>query len=271
VFSDANITCEQLADKIRPFVRKHTLTLAAACAGIFVWIFPAEQTAAVAFLLVAAGSLLPVFGWTRQPVGSLPLGALVGLQTLVIYGTPLIVHNKTVFVYPAEDIIRAALEIFIFCASLTGAWFFALKNTNQHRPRTYARFKFINTGRIGRLVSFGLILMMTSVGYHISLMARLLDVIPKELVPVIRTFADAAGVGGGLLCGYFMGLGALRGAMIAAFWVLFAVHCIFTSSDYTLFPVTALLISVSIGVFLDADACHMFYWASLRWSSVFSI
>lgn len=245
-----NLTCEQLADNIRPFMRTHIKSLLALCFGIALWMVVSGQPGVVPFLIVVCGSLLPICAWNAHTGTSLPLGPLVGVQTLIIYGTPLVTGNPTVFNYPPGDIFNAAIEILIFGASLTAAWWIAFKNCWQQKPVTYFKFNFVSTEHPDRLANFGVILLLLSVGYFCAQMSGLLSMIPSGLYPVVRTFGDAAGVGGGLLCGYFMGLKILVGPRKVFTWFLLIAHCIFTSSNYTLFPVTALIISVSIGIFL---------------------
>lgn len=247
---DHTITCEQLADKIRPFMRRHVATLVAACLAIVAWMFFSERSGSLPLVIVAAGSLLPIFAWNAQTSASLPLGPLIGLQSLIIYGTPLVVQNRTVFIYPPDDILRGAIEVFIFLATLTGGWLLAFKNTNDRRPATYLRFRFIGAGHIARLTMFGMLLMGISVAFHVANIAGAFRSMPVGVLPVVRTIGDATGVGGSLLCGYFIGSGVMNGSRTLSFWALFLVHCVFTSSNYTLFPVTALIIAVSIGVFL---------------------
>lgn len=231
-------------------MRRHVITLIAACAAIAVWMFVSNKDGVLAFAVVSAGALLPILAWNAQPSGSLPLGPLIGLQSLIIYCTPLVAQNPSVFVYPSDEILRAAIEIFIFTASLAGAWLLAFKNSFYRQPATYHKFKFLKSDHPGKLVTFGMLLMVFSVGYHVVNMAGLLVPLPSGVQPILRTIGDSAGMGGGLLCGYFIGLGHMRGVQRMIFWVLFLVHCVFTSSNYTLFPVTALIIAVSVGLFL---------------------
>ena len=248
--SDHNLTCGELADRIRPFMRKHVTALVAVCAGLAAWLLVTGQPGGLAFILIAAGSLLPIYAWNAHTETSLPLGPLIGLQSLIIYGTPVIAQNRSVFAYSSDEVLRAAMEVLLFSASLTAMWLLMFRNSGQRRPATYLKFKFLNSEHPGQLVSFGMTLLAMSVGYHVANMAGWLEFIPSGLYPVARTVGDAIGIGGGLLCGYFMGLGELRGIRSLIVWILFVIHCIFTSSNYTLFPVTALIIAISIGIFL---------------------
>ncbi|MBP6506840.1 MAG: hypothetical protein KA257_04685 [Opitutaceae bacterium] len=248
--TDQTITCEQLAGKIRPFMHTQVKTLAAICLGIAIWMYFSDRNGVMPFLVISAGALLPIFAWNAQRSSSLPLGPLIALQSLIIYATPVVTQNPSVFVYSNEEIMRAAVEIFIFCASLAAGWLLAFKNSFRRAPATYLKFKFLNSDQPRKLVNFGVLLISLSVGYHVANMAGWLGLLPSGLYPIIRTMGDSAGMGGGLLSGYFIGLGELRGPRQTLFWIIFLVHCVFTASNYTLFPVTSLIIAVSVGIFL---------------------
>src|ERR1041384_5550009 len=85
---------------------------------------------AAAFAMISTGTLALLYAWRGRGRG-LPLVPVLGIQHLVAYGLPIVISHKVTVDYSAAQLRTAGLEVLIFCASLTAAWFFGM---NIFRP-----------------------------------------------------------------------------------------------------------------------------------------
>jgi hypothetical protein len=239
-----------LAAKLRTKIHRYVSLGLLGCGGISLWLYMTDRLGSVAFLIVATGSLAPLLVWARQRKPGLPLAGLMGMQTLAIYGVPLVAQNPDILQFSSEEVVRASLEVGLFGVAIAGGWLFATQGGGRRRSRTYWRFAMLRDANPERTARLAPALLGLGVLFHLANILGLLGVLPSGLFPVARTLADAASVGGGVLGGYFIGHRILKASGAVIFWLLLTFHCLLTAANYTLFPSVSLLISVFVGMFV---------------------
>lgn len=249
--TDSTETLGQLALKLRTVIRRYASFATAACVGLSAWLYMTDKLGGFAFLMVSAGSLTPLLVWARQRHPGLPLAGMMGLQTLIIYGTPLAVQNEEIFEFPLSEINQAALEVGLFGVAIALGWSLMTKHlTARRNSQTYWQFTMLRGGNTTKGARFAPTLLGLGVSFHLANLLGYWQMLPNGLFPVVRTLADAASIGGGVLGGYFIGRGMLKAGGAGIFWVLVTSHCFLTASNYTLFPAVSLLISLFVGMFV---------------------
>jgi len=244
-------TCGDLALIVRPLLRKSLVAFGLLIALGIAWMAINHSRGLGAFLLVGVGGLLPWYAWTTARRPGLPLAPILGIQTLLFYATPLLVQNPMLSRHSNEAINAIALEVFLFGLAIALGWMFATRSIIYADRPAYHRFGFLGGEGTAKLSLLGPVLLGGSAAFLLLNQMRLLQVvIPANAFSIARAVADAAGIGGGLLGGYFASIGALRGVLRVVFWTLLVSHCLLTIYNYTLFPATSLLIAMLIGSFL---------------------
>lgn len=244
-------SCGDLALIIRPFLRKQLLVFGLLVAAGGAAMAFNHSRSLTGFVLVVVGSLLPWYAWTTAKRPGLPLAPILGVQTLLFYATPLLVENPTLVSYSDEAITAVAFEVFLFGLAVAAGWAVATRSFTYAERPAYHRFGFLGQETSTGLSALGPVLLGASMAFLLLNQLRLLQVvIPHGAFSLARAVADAAGIGGGLLCGYFSSIGVLRGTLRILYWIFLVAHCLLTIYNYTLFPATSLLIAMLIGTFL---------------------
>ena len=117
-----NIPCGTLGVQLRSLAQRNQgmlLTVAGASVAALL-ILPTAS---------AAGSIQILFGlacvmaaWLSARHASIPIVLIVGLQTAVVYGLPIVTRNEALEDYPEAAIARGATEVMLFCIALAIAW-----------------------------------------------------------------------------------------------------------------------------------------------------
>ena len=255
------LTCLQSSQLIQPFVRRHSITLMAAVAIASAWMLINDQPGWLALVLIATGTMAPIIAWAHQSSPGFPITAMMGAQALVIYATPIVTQNESIFVFPIDRINGAAFEIFVFGMSM---WLGSAFMVGQVRPRIpthYRAFKILKSGSSAKLANVGMLMMSIGIGFHVFNLLGGFRMLPSGVFPIARTLSDAVGLGGGLVSAYLIGWGATRGPRVVIFWILYGLFTVFMISNYTLFPATGMMMSVSLGLFLGRGKLPLMFLA----------
>lgn len=247
---DGEITLGQVGLTARPLINRYLRLLVGALVLLTAWLFVEDEPGTLAFSLVAVGSLYPLFLWRRATAPGVPLTAIMGLQALVIYGTPLAVTNPGVFVYPSSEVLQAAVEVSVFGFFLGIGWLLVVRNARLRPARFCWRFEFLKDGAPRHSAVLPLLLLGAGTLFLAVNMLQLLGGLPSGVFSIARTLFDASSIAGGVLGGYFIARRHFNFTGKAAYVALFVLHCIFTTSNYTLFPASALFIALVAGLFI---------------------
>ncbi|MES2692488.1 MAG: hypothetical protein V4773_03370 [Verrucomicrobiota bacterium] len=248
--SFGDTTCSNLALVVRPFLQRHVKTAVGLSVAAVAWMAFKDSQGITALIMVLAGGILPCFAWTLARKPGLPIVPILGAQTVLFYGMPLLVQNPGVMRFGMDAINAVCFDIFLFGLAVTLGWMFVTRSFRFNSRPTCHQFDFLGGKNQERLAIIGPVLLAASVAFLALNSLRMLTLLPGGAFPIIRAIADAAGIGGALIGGYFVSVSILRGTGRVIYWALLASHSILTIYNYTLFPATGLLTAMLIGVFL---------------------
>lgn len=248
----SQITCASISELIQPFVRRHWRTLFIAIVGLAGWLFVNNKPGGFALIMIGLGAVAPIYAWANQTRPGFPICVLMAVQALVIYGSPLVTQNETVFQFPEDQITHAGFEIMIFGLSLALGWNFVTKQIRPQSPRMMREFTLFEGRSINRFSTVGLLMMSAGIAFLLGDMLDVYGFLPSGLYPVIRTVCDGLTMAGGLISAFLIGRRGLNGGKIMWFWAQYISFTVLIIGNYTLFPASAMLMSVSLGLFMGS-------------------
>lgn len=225
------------------------LLLLLAGGTMFLWL--ADQPGAMSFGLIAISTLVLLGAWQYYGVG-LPLVPLLALQNLLVYGLPIVTRNERVLAYPEAMLTAAGFEVFVFSISLTVAWRLGMIGFPSGSAVCYALQGF-NDERMTKLSKLGLRLAGAATLYNLLTSLDLLRPV-LELLPAGTGSIITAVVSGITACGFFLsamlvGKQAMPHTQRTLFWLMLFLNCYILAAGFLLSSTTALLLSVTIGLF----------------------
>ncbi len=240
-----------LAQSVRWLIRRAMFPATLILVAETAFLFFTNSPGATAFGFIAAGTLLALAIWSPKGIG-LPIVPLIAVQSLIVYGLPIVIGHEVVRIYPPEFVTRAGLEVFVFTASMIAAWSVGMLLFHPAPAHSYALQGFKEEGTVKfKRIGFSLILVSSSYWFLDSL--RLTDVLysilPDGSASLLNTLFSATGTCGFFLVAMFVGARRVAPAGQAIFWGLLAANCFISASGFLLSTTTALLASVVIGLF----------------------
>ncbi|MBK8858901.1 MAG: hypothetical protein IPN11_14835 [Opitutaceae bacterium] len=128
------ITSGELAKALQPSAGTLLRILLGAFFCVAGWMTIQDTPGLIGFAAILGGALLPMLVWLRHPRPGIPITALMAVQTIFVYGLPIVLKNKALVSYTAAEINRAGMEIGLFGAAMAGGWLLS-----YHPPRKRAR------------------------------------------------------------------------------------------------------------------------------------
>jgi hypothetical protein len=250
------LSCEQLARLVQAPLRKRLGLVVGILVSAILLLILFELPHADALAFIVAGCGLPLVLWLRQRDPGLPLLVLVALQTLAVFGTPILMRNPNLNGYSAEDIFSAASEILYFCLALCLGWIFARPGGHRRPPRFCWILKFIRAEKPETMQRGALLLTTAPALFLLCNNEGWLDVVfnvlPNGGFSLARTLFDAALVAGCLIGGYAIGSGTMSGRARAYFWFLQVAIVLLNSASILLSTNAGMIASTTLGLFLGA-------------------
>lgn len=242
---------DDLATTVRQLLSKALVPLSLAIVVTIAVLGLTDNPGTKAFTLISLGSLLVLFVWRSNGVG-LPIIPVLGLQTLVAYGLPILNGNETVMVFSENALTRAGLEVLVFCGSITAFWIFGLNGFSFGSARCYALQGFADE-KMGRLSKLGFQLVVFAVSFEIltrlELLNFVLGMLPSGSNSIITALLSAVSACGFFLSSMLVGKGGLGTSQRLLFWALLGVHCFIGASAFLLSSTITVVFSVLIGLF----------------------
>jgi uncharacterized membrane protein len=246
----ANITCADLGKIVQPFVKRHLSTFAVLAIGLGVFYSVGNYFGGLALIMIAIGSIAPAYVWSSHRNPGLPIVALMGVQSLIIYGMPLITQNQSTTRFSAAQINGAGVEILIFGLAMAMGWSYVANHSPPKPPREFREFTVLQGGSITKLLRLGLLIFSLGALFQIANITGLLGFLPSGVYPIVRTVTDAMSLGGGMISAFMISRGISRGLNVIIFWILYTANSLLLIANYTLFPATGMMMAVSLGLFL---------------------
>ena len=252
-----NLRCGELAARIQHSLWQqfNLLVIGLVIVLASLWIFDFPNIGALIMILI--GSLAPIVAWIRAKQPGLPLVALVGLQTLFVFATPIATQNPTLARYTSAEVFSAGVEVCVFGLGLVIAWQIAMSRHAQNdKSRSYTTLNFIQLDRPAMLSKLGLTLLGSSTLYQLLLsfetIYQIYDSLPQGIGPIIRTVFDGAALAGCLIGSYAVGAGAMKHAQAAGFWALVTILCLLKISSLLLSGAAPVIAGVCLGYVIGA-------------------
>lgn len=239
-----------VAYSVRRLLKRSLFPVALLLLGELAILIFSNDSGALAFGLVAAGTYMVFSVWARDGIG-LPIIPMLALQNLLAYGVPIAAHNATVIRYPATEITRAGWEVFLNSLAMIGAWRMGMLVIRTSSPMCYALEGLDE--RSPKLVRYGVAMVLASSAYELLRSANLMDIVmgllPAGSDSIVHVLVSAASACGFFLTGMMIGKGAIQGYQRAMFWVLIAVQCYIEASAFLLSTTITIVFSAAIGLF----------------------
>jgi hypothetical protein len=246
------ITSGELAKLLQPSAGTLLRILLVAFFCLAGWMTIQDTPGLIGFAAILGGALLPMLVWLRHPRPGIPITALMAVQTIFVYGLPIVLKNKALVTYSAGEINRAGLEIGLFGAAMAGGWLLS-----YHPPRKRARH-FYGIGltlRDGtaRLAKWSLILLGLGFGFTFAnsagLLISLFETLPQGSYSLVRAIAEAATVGGTLLGAYCYASDLFKGGQRLAFWLMFWFTFVLQIAGFLLSGAIGITSAVLVGLY----------------------
>ena len=251
VYLDRFSEIGDLALSVRRLISRSLFLLVALLVAALGYLAYTASPGLLCFAQIAAGSLIILLVWRKSGVG-LPIVPIMGIQTLIAYGLPILNGNETVFTYSEVDLTHAGGEVLIFCGSLVAAWTVGLQIFALSSPLCYALQGFAEE-KLGRLSRLGFQLIGAASSFEILTSLQLLDpllaMLPSGAISLINVILSAVSACGFFLAAMLVGKGSLPAFQRVVFWTLFFIHCFISASAFLLSSTITIVFSVLIGLF----------------------
>jgi hypothetical protein len=240
-----------LSVKVRAVVKRTNLPLAIILACETLYLVVSNRPGGAALGLIGAGTWISLYVWSQGGIG-LPLMPMMAIQTLVIYGVPIMTSHDVILEYPQSFVFSAGVEVLIFGAAMTAAWNFGMRTFHPSPPICYALHKFSGSGVKGwSRLGFGMIGCAT--GFIVLQDLNLLDsfflVLPGGAYPIVLALLSAMSACGFFLVSLVIGGNEATTFDKVLFWSLLVGNAMISALDFILASAAANLITVAIGLF----------------------
>jgi hypothetical protein len=210
-----------------------------------------NQSGTGAFVMMSLATCIALFVWGQCAIG-LPLLPMMAVQSLIIYGVPIVVGHESILTYRSSFVFQAGVEVLVFELAMTAAWRAGMMIFRPSPPISYALQEFNRSGVKG-WSRLGFILVVAAAAIQLlqglDFAAPLFAMLPPGSGSILYALLSVASA-----CGFFlvsMVVGGTEASPIErlAFWVLLVVNGMIMASGLLLSVAAANLITVAIGFF----------------------
>jgi hypothetical protein len=204
-----------------------------------------------AFALIGGGTCAALAIWTSRGLG-LPLMPMMAVQSLVVYGIPIVAAHENIRDYPPEFVFRAGTEVLFFNISMALAWWLGMHFFRPSRAVSHALREFNRSGAAG-LSRLGFIILGAASLFELmqgfDLMGVLYKVLPAGSDSILTSLVAVASTCGLFLVSMVIGAGAAGPTQKFVFVCLVVFNTMIAADGFLLAAPAAGLITVAIGLF----------------------
>jgi hypothetical protein len=246
-FTDIGTLCA----KVRAVVKKANLPLGILLAVEALHLVLSNRPGVGAYVCVAAGSWICLYVWSLGGIG-LPLMPMMAIQTLVIYGVPIMTSHDVILAYPAGYVSDAGIEVLVYGVATAIAWNFGMRMFRPSPPICFALHQFNKSGVKGwARLGFGMIACAT--GFlalqDLNFLGSFLDSLPSGSYPILVALLAVMSACGFFLVSLVIGGKSASTVEKVLFWLLLIFNAMISAMDFILSSAAANLITVAIGLF----------------------
>ena len=205
----------------------------------------------MAFALIGGGTCAALAIWNTRGMG-LPLMPMMAVQSLVVYGIPIVAAHENIRDYPPDFVLQAGTEVLVFNISMAVAWWLGMHFFRPSRPVSHALREFNRSGAAG-LSRLGFIMLgaasLFEVMQGLDLMGVLYKVLPAGSDSILTSLVAVASTCGLFLVSMVIGAGAAGPTQKFAFVALLIANTMIAADGFLLAAPAAGLITVAIGLF----------------------
>ena len=202
-----------------------TLALAA------LWIIWEGQPGLFAFIALAAGTFLIISLWQNLGRG-VPILPMFALQTLVVYGVPIIARNASVEAATPDALTRCGLELFLFQIAIAGSWYAGRQLIVPAPPAAWVIDLFTGK-RLHGLTRLAFWLAGGTAAYELAAnvgwLTPVISSLPTGVHSILVAISSATSMAGFFILGLSAGAGHLSQQQRGALWALFLTHSLVAS------------------------------------------
>jgi hypothetical protein len=240
-----------LTEKVRKMIKRTIVFLSVVVALEAVNLFISDRPGAGAFALIGLGSCIALRVWCSDAIG-LPLLPVIVVQSLIIYGVPIVVGHEMIQSYPPDFVMRAGTEVLVFEIAMVLAWKAGMQLFHPSPAISYALQEFNRTGVAGwTRLGFGMITSATlfQVLEGLNLTDSLVAALPSGASSILDALVAVMSASGFFLVSMTIGGNEASATAKVAFWGLLVVNGMISASEFLLYSAAANLITVAIGFF----------------------
>jgi len=209
------------------------------------------QPGAKALAFIGFGSLAALVIWKSKAIG-LPLMPMMAIQSLIIYGMPIVAAHENIGRFPADFVVEAGMEVLIFNLTMAVTWWVGMNLFRPSRPVSFVLQEFNKSGAsaLGRL---GFIMLGTATLFEIfqglNLLGALYQVMPSGSDSILQTLVSVASACGLFLISMIIGGKEATSLQTYSFVGLLIVNTLIAADGFLLAAPAGNLITVAIGLF----------------------
>jgi hypothetical protein len=240
-----------LAVATQKVLRRVILPLCAAIILESAYLYFSGTPGAAAFALIGGGTCAALAIWNSRGLG-LPLMPMMAVQSLVVYGIPIVAAHENIREYPPDFVLRGGTEVLVFNISMALAWWLGMQVFRPARAVSHALREFNSSGA-GGLSRLGFLMLGSASLFQVlqgfDLMGVLYKVLPPGSDSILTSLVSVASACGLFLVSMVVGGNEASFVEKFLFWTLLVANGMMSSSDFLLATAAANLITVAIGLF----------------------
>jgi hypothetical protein len=241
----------QLSGEVRKAIRRLLAPLAIAIVVETGYISFSGQPGAEAIFAMGLGTWIALAVWSQSAIG-LPILPMMAVQSLIIYGVPIVTSHENILNYPASFVLRSGIEVLIFNVAMALAWWMVIRMLPPSSSTSHALQEFNRSGVKGwARLGFGIIACATAfeIAQGLNLLGGAISLLPSGADSIIYALLAVMSACGFFLVSLVIGGGEASFVGKAAFWLLLIVNAMISAEDFILSSAAASLITVAIGLF----------------------
>lgn len=237
---DTQTTFAELASSTARMLKHGQWPILTTLALAALWIVWEGHPGLFAFIALAAGAYITLSLWRTLGRG-VPVLPMLALQTLVIYGVPIVSNNACIQTATVETLTRCGIELLAFQLALAGSWYFCSQLVHPADSTAWSINLIVREQTQG-LTRLGFWLAGGSTAYEVAAglgwISSIVANLPTGANSVLVAITSVAAMAGFFILGLSAASGHLSQSQRGCLWMLFLTR--------SLIAALSLLLSVPI-------------------------
>jgi len=252
-----------LCYKVRRAIERLILPLAALLTMEVLYLAANGRTGVGALALMGGSTCIALAIWCSGAIG-LPLLPFMALQSLIVYGVPIMANHDTILSYPPSFVFSAGVEVLVMNLTMAVAWLLAMRMMHPSPPVSYVLQEFNRKGVKGwSFLGFAMVGGVTffEILQGMNLLGAIYAAIPAGADSIINALLSVGSACGFFLVAMVVGGGGASPTKQFIFWLLLIANSMVSASGLLLASAAANLITVAVGLFWSSGKVPWRYLA----------